>query len=138
MQLLRTYKGIKIYNDNNATTPEATVAGIEALKGSKGDIILICGGNDKGLDLKTFVKVLDKYCKLAITIPGTGTERLFNTKFKFNVIGTKNLKEAVRVALGEAKSGDILLFSPAFSSFSQYQNEYERGDEFLKIIKNLK
>lgn len=146
MQLLRTYKGIKIYNDNNATTPQATIAGIEALKSKK--IILICGGNDKGLDLKEFAKVIDKYCKLVVTIPGTGTERLFHTKparlnsrsggFKSDIVGTKNLNEAVKVALGESKPGDILLFSPAFSSFSQYSNEYERGDEFMKIIKSLK
>lgn len=146
MQLLRIYKGVKIYNDNNATTPQATIAGIETLKSKK--IILICGGNDKGLDLKEFTKAIDRHCKLVVTIPGTGTERLFHAKparlnsrsggFKSDIMGTKNLNEAVKVALGESKSGDILLFSPAFSSFSQYSNEYERGDEFIKIVKSLK
>ena len=140
MQQLPSYKGIKIYNDNNATTPKATIAGIEALsqnfKNKK--IILICGGNDKGLELKSFSKVLDRYCKLIITIPGTGTDRLFNTKFESRIMGTKNLKEAVKVAHDEAVSGDILLFSPGFSSFSQYSNEYERGDEFIKLIKKWK
>lgn len=137
LQYLKTIKGVKIYNDNNATTPEATMAGIEALSLNLKDkkIVLICGGNDKGLELKTFSKVLDKYCKLVVTIPGTGTERLFDTKFKSHIMGTKNLKEAIKVAIGEARSGDILLFSPAFSSFSQYKNEYERGDEFIKLIK---
>jgi UDP-N-acetylmuramoylalanine--D-glutamate ligase len=73
-----------------------------------------------------------------VTIPGTGTDRLFDTKFKCPLMGTKNLKEAVNVALGEAKTGDIILFSPAFSSFAQFNNEYERGDLFMKIIKKLK
>ncbi len=140
LQYIKTVKGVKIYNDNNATTPEATIAGIEALSiGQKEKkIILICGGNDKGLDLKAFTRALDKYCKLVVTIPGTGTDRLFDTKFESHIMGTKNLKQAVRVAIGEAVSGDILLFSPAFSSFSQYSNEYERGDEFMKIVKSLK
>ncbi len=140
LQYIKTIKGVKIYNDNNATTAEATMAGIEALSLNLKDkkIILICGGNDKGLDLKIFTKVIDKYCKLVVTIPGTGTDRLFDIKFKSHIMGTKNLKEAVKVARGEAKSGDILLFSPAFSSFSQYNNEYERGDEFIKIIKTWK
>ena len=53
LQLLKIYKGIKIYNDNNATTPEATFAGIEALKSDRKpayagrNIVLICGGSDK-------------------------------------------------------------------------------------------
>ncbi len=140
LQYLKTTKGVKIYNDNNATTPEATMAGIEALSLNLKDkkIFLICGGNDKGLDLKAFTRALDKYCKLVVTIPGTGTDRLFDTKFESHIMGTKNLKQAVKVAIGEAVSGDILLFSPAFSSFGQYNNEYERGDEFIKIIKFLK
>lgn len=140
LQYIKTVKGVKIYNDNNATTPEATMVGIEALslKLKEKKIILICGGNDKGLDLKAFIKVVDKYCKLVVTIPGTGTDRLFDTKFKSHIMGAKNLKEAIKVATGEAKSGDILLFSPSFSSFGQYNNEYERGDEFIKIIKFLK
>jgi UDP-N-acetylmuramoylalanine--D-glutamate ligase len=49
-----------------------------------------------------------------------------------------NLKEAVKKAIKKAKKGDVILFSPAFSSFSQYNNEYERGDEFMKIVKSLK
>lgn len=140
LQYVKTIKGVKIYNDNNATTPEATMAGIEALSLNLKDkkIVLICGGNDKGLDLKKFTKVIDKYCKLVVTIPGIGTDRLFDIKFKSHIMGTKNLKEAVKVAFGEAKSGDTLLFSPAFSSFSQYSNEYERGDEFIEIIKTWK
>ncbi|HWA32348.1 MAG TPA: UDP-N-acetylmuramoyl-L-alanine--D-glutamate ligase [Candidatus Paceibacterota bacterium] len=137
LQYVKTVKGVKIYNDNNATTPAATIAGLEALNKKK-KTILICGGNDKNLDLKNFVKALDKYCKLVVTIPGTGTDRLFDTKFKCPLMGTKNLKEALSVALGEAKTGDVILFSPAFSSFAQFNNEYERGDLFMKIIKKLK
>jgi len=59
LQYIKTVRGIKIYNDNNATTPEATVAGLEAL-GKEKNIVLICGGNDKNLDLSAFVKILNK------------------------------------------------------------------------------
>ncbi|MFM7088714.1 MAG: UDP-N-acetylmuramoyl-L-alanine--D-glutamate ligase, partial [Candidatus Paceibacterota bacterium] len=58
LQLLRVYKGIKIYNDNNATTPEATIAGIQAVAGkSKKNIVLICGGNDKNITIDNLVKI---------------------------------------------------------------------------------
>lgn len=148
MQLLRTYKGIKIYNDNNATTPAATIAGIEALSDvqhpirtldvRKKNIILICGGSDKKLDLKDLVKSINKYCKEVITIPGTGTDKLLSLKLKVKSNKIKDLKEAVKVAISKAKKGDTILFSPAFASFGAFSNEYERNDLFVKIIKSLK
>ncbi|MCX6754135.1 MAG: UDP-N-acetylmuramoyl-L-alanine--D-glutamate ligase [Candidatus Nomurabacteria bacterium] len=139
LQLLKTYKGIKIYNDNNATTPEATIAGIEALKSKKKNIILICGGADKGLSLENFVKIVNENCKSVVMIPGTGTNRL-NSNYEIqikNEVG-RDLNDIVKSALAEAKKGDIILFSPAFASFGMFNNEYERNDLFMKIIKKLK
>ncbi len=139
LQLLRVYKGIKIYNDNNATTPEATISGIEALKGTNKNIILICGGADKKLSLEDFVKVVNKNCKAVVMIPGTGTTNLitnYELKMK-NEVG-ENLNDIVKKALSQAKKGDTILFSPAFASFGMFNNEYERNDLFMKIIKRLK
>lgn len=143
LQLLKTVKGVKIYNDNNATTPEATIASLEALKSggrTSKNIILITGGNDKGVDIKNFVNSINKYCKTVITIPGTGTDKLALSlaSDRVNVQRTEDLKSAVIEALKQSKKGDTILFSPAFSSFSQYNNEYERNDDFIKIIKKLK
>ncbi len=151
LQYLRNYKGIKIYNDNNATTPEATIAGIKALNKQalpvinrqgllkRNNLVLICGGADKKLDLTNFVKEVNKNCKAVSLIPGTGTDYLIkNYKLKVtNKIG-KDLKEIVKNALGLAVRGDIILFSPAFASFGMFNNEYERNDLFMKIIKGLK
>ncbi len=141
LQYLKTEKGVKIYNDNNATTPEATMSGIRALteEGKDGNIVLISGGADKGLNLDLYVNVVNTFCKAIVLIPGNGTNILMkNYKFKIpNEIG-KNLKNAVEKALKYTKKGDIILFSPAFASFGMFSNEYERGDEFMKIIKNLK
>ena len=139
LELLKNYKGIKIYNDNNATTPEATISGIEALKTDNKNIVLICGGADKGLTLDNFVKTVNKYCKAVVLIPGTGTEKLINNyelRIK-NEIG-KDLKDVVKKAFKYAKKGDTILFSPAFASFGMFNNEYERNDLFMKIIKELK
>ncbi|HAE36692.1 TPA: UDP-N-acetylmuramoyl-L-alanine--D-glutamate ligase [Candidatus Nomurabacteria bacterium] len=144
LQLLKIYKGIKIYNDNNATTPEATIAGLEALVSPRhglGErkIVLICGGADKGLNLDNFTKAVNKYCKAAVMIPGTGTERLI-TNYQLlitNEVG-RDLKDIVKTVLGKASRGDIILFSPAFASFGMFNNEYERNDLFMKIIKKLK
>lgn len=143
MQLLRIYKGIKIYNDNNATTPEATIAALEALSPRPGlgekKIILICGGADKGLDLTNFAKMVNKSCKFVVLLKGTGTEKLLsNYKLKAGNEVVENLKDAVKIALRESKKGDTIILSPAFASFGMFNNEYERNDQFMKIIKGLK
>jgi UDP-N-acetylmuramoylalanine--D-glutamate ligase len=136
LQYVKTVKGVKIYNDNNATTPEATIAGLEALGKN---IILICGGSDKKLDLTDFVKVVNKYCKAVIMIPGRGTENLIaNYKLRITNKTAKDLKDAVKKSLDLASRQDIILFSPAFASFGMFNNEYERGDKFMKIVKTLK
>src|SRR3989338_2377187 len=145
LQYIKTVKGIKIYNDNNATIPKATICGIEALsvvpkdKNLKKKIILICGGSNKNLDLGSFVKVVNKFCKAIIFIPGTGTDVLRkNYELKIPYEMTKDLKNAVQKAMKYSQSGDIILFSPAFASFGMFNNEYERNDLFMKIIKRLK
>ena len=155
LQLLKIYKGIKIYNDNNATTPEATIAGIEALVNNfpkalllgispkpcfgERNIVLICGGADKKLDLTNFVKEVNKGCKAVSLIPGTGTDILLKDyKLKIPYEIGKDFKDVIIKALKFAKKGDIILFSPAFASFGMFNNEYERNDLFMKIIKKLK
>lgn len=151
LQYVKTVKGIKIYNDNNATTPEATISGIEALsvhvrpglslrqdlRGRK--IILIAGGADKGLDVAPLVKVVNKYCKKVVFLSGTGTDKLItNYKLLITNENAKNLKDALKKAMAQAKKGDILLFSPAFASFGMFINEYDRNDQFMKMVKKLK
>ncbi len=140
LQYIKAIKGVKIYNDNNATTPEATIAGIRALMENKkeGKIILIGGGADKNLDLGLYVNVVNTFCKALILIPGTGTDKLIsNFKFLIPKKNAKDLKEAVKTALGLASRGDAILFSPAFASFGMFNNEYERNDLFMKIIKRI-
>ncbi len=144
LQYVKTVKGVKIYNDNNATTPEATIAGLEALSSARFDlaekkIILIAGGSDKKLDTKILANAVNKDCKEAIFLKGTGTESfLTNNTLRIPTEIVGNLKDAIAYALKVAKKGDIILFSPAFASFGLFNNEYERNDEFMKIVKKLK
>lgn len=130
LQLVGEYEGVKIYNDNNATTPKATVAGIEALAKGK-NIILLMGGADKGLDTSLLEEAIHKHVKGVVLLPGTGTDKI-KAKIKGEVVGS--LTEAVKAGLAFGQAGDILLFSPAFASFGMFKNEYERNDEFLRIV----
>jgi UDP-N-acetylmuramoylalanine--D-glutamate ligase len=141
LEFLREVNGVKIYNDNNATTPIATIKAIEALKGANKNLILIAGGSDKNLNLDDLIGTIDKNCKALVLLDGTGTRRLVaeNQKFEFQI--KNNLKDAVNEAFSLAEKGDTILFSPGFASFgpppSGFSNEYDRNDKFVEIIKNL-
>ncbi|TSC70339.1 MAG: UDP-N-acetylmuramoylalanine--D-glutamate ligase [Parcubacteria group bacterium Gr01-1014_70] len=148
LEYLRTIRGIKIYNDNNATTPDATVAGLKAL-GTRQNIILICGGTDKGLDMSKLVEEIPKHCKTVVLLKESGTEKLLSefplmkggaTRLRVGDVFVKEtLKECVKEAMNTAKKGDIILFSPAFASFGKwFKNEYDRGEQFVVLVKKLK
>lgn len=141
LQFVKEVNCVKIYNDNNATTPEATISGLEALgkKNKRIRIILIAGGTDKGLKVDSLVTAINKYCKKVVLLPGAGTEKLIaNNKFKKPYILAKNIQNAVDQSFDGVKKGDIVLFSPAFASFGMFNNEYDRNDQFMKIVKKLK
>ena len=131
-----TEEGVRIYNDNNATTPQATTVALEALDMGNKNIILIAGGADKNIDVTGLAYAITQHCKQVFLIPGTGTDNLLGYlhggEMSVSVMG--DLAGAVTAAHSVATQGDIILFSPAFASFGQYKNEYERNDEFMKLV----
>ena len=133
LEFLREVDGVRIYNDNNATTPAATLAALRAL-GKDKNIILIMGGANKEVSAENLVSEIDTYTKKVVFIPGTGTDII-----KEQIAGehAENLSDAVQKATTEASEGDVILFSPGFASFGAYANEYERGDQFVSIVNSL-
>lgn len=134
LQFVREFAGVKIYNDNNATTPQATIAALQALDAGKKNIILIMGGADKGLSFDDLLVQAEKSCKEVVLLTGSGSDRVFDKKAMYRY---DDLDMAVQAALGRSQEGDVLLFSPAFASFGMFKNEYDRNDRFLKIINAL-
>jgi UDP-N-acetylmuramoylalanine--D-glutamate ligase len=133
LELIKTIKGIDIYNDTNATTPEATIA---ALNSFSEKVILIMGGMDKGLDIKKLETILPKKTKKVFITPGSGSDRIKIEKINGEKV--TDLKEAIAKAMKQSQDGDIILFSPAFTSFNMFKNEYDRGEKFMQIVKELK
>ena len=132
LELVRKVKGVEIYNDTTATTPEATLAALSAL-GSAGTV-LIMGGTDKNLDMSALVAKLPGVKKL-IFLAGNGTDRI---KGEFPEAHVHNsLKSALDEAVVAAEKGDVILFSPAFTSFGMFKNEFDRGDQFNAIVEKL-
>lgn len=126
-------KNIRVFNDNNATSTDATIAAIDAINDTHHKRpILIIGGADKGLSLDSLEQTVLVGTKECIFLEGTGTSRL--TLLKEHVFET--LPECLEKAFEVAQEGDIILFSPAFASFSKYfNNEYERNDVLMESLK---
>jgi UDP-N-acetylmuramoylalanine--D-glutamate ligase len=132
LQFVKNIKGVKIYNDNNSTTPEATTVALKSFP--KKQTVLIMGGADKKLDTKELLKTAEEYAHTVILLPGTGSDQITNQDF----YRAESLKDAVETAFKSADKGDIVLFSPGFASFGVFVNEYDRNDQFMKIVKGLK
>ncbi|MGM0482248.1 MAG: UDP-N-acetylmuramoyl-L-alanine--D-glutamate ligase [Patescibacteria group bacterium] len=130
---LGSFKQRRFYNDNNATAPEATVASILALK-EKGGVILIAGGANKDLPLEGLRRAIENSVFKAFLLPGSGTDRLREMTDPSKIEMVSDIREALKRAYSVSKEGDAILFSPAFASFSQFKNEYEREKKLLEEL----
>ncbi len=138
LQFVRELNGVKFYNDNNATTPEATIAALRAV-GSVGTLIV--GGSEKDLALEDLVSEIKNRVSnvILLTHPNyKGSARLAESLDKAGIVYEEahELSAAVVSALEKTKSG-VVLFSPAFASFGMFQNEYERNDQFLELVRRM-
>ena len=150
LEFLKEIKGVKFYNDTTATIPESAIAALNAFQNYKSKIILIGGGADKELDYKEYAKTVKKYVKTLILFQGAASDKIIKElKIKKNDLGGKNsktiffsgiksMKEAFNLAISYAEKGDIVLLSPGSASFGVFKNEFDRGEQFNKIIKRLK
>lgn len=136
LQLVPTQDGIRIYNDNNATTPQATIAGLTALDSGAHAIVLIAGGADKAIDVAPLADAIRAHCKVVVLLPGSGTDRLLPLMGDVVASVQPDLAQALAEARRQAVSGDIILFSPAFASFGLFVNEYDRNDQFMALIED--
>lgn len=127
-------KGISIFNDSTATTPDATLA---ALSSFSEEVVLICGGEDKVLDYSELAKQIKKQVSWVILLPGTGSNKLRQELTGYTkLIKVNSLAQAWKVGLSKAKS--VLLFSPAAASFNMFVNEFDRARQFDKLYEKEK
>jgi len=132
LEYLGERQDVKIYNDNNSTTPQATIQGLRAVGNSEDkNVILIAGGSYKSLDPMPMIEEIQKYCKQVVLLPGAGTDMI---KDEVEATVATDMAEAVTTAMENGLPGDVLLFSPGFASFGLFKNEYERNDAFVECV----
>jgi len=134
-------KGALWYNDSTATIPDAAIAGIRSFEKP---IILLAGGNDKNLSFDVFGKcIADSWnVKSIVLFSGDATEKLVPAIRKYGgeqkILGTvSSMKDAINLALSHVEPKDTILLSPGAASFGLFHNEFDRGNQFREVVKNL-
>ena len=138
IELVRTYRGVRYYNDSIASSPSRTIAGLRSFREK---VILIAGGYDKhipfdvlGPEIVSHVKTLvlcgataDKIESAVRSAPGyrEGCPR---------ILRAAPFEKAVETARDSAVPGDVVTLSPACAAFDQFKNFMERGKTFKAIV----
>lgn len=144
LQEIAVVHEVTFVNDSTSTTPIAGQVGIEAFEQS---LVLVAGGNTKHLPLEQWPATIVKRCRDVILLAGSGTDELLPALAQesqrqgvaYPVRGVfDNFINALDAAVALTRAGDVLLFSPGFTSFGMFLNEFDRGDQFIAYVHALK
>lgn len=144
LEEITVVNGVRYINDTTSTTP---VAGRVALAAFDEPIVLVAGGNSKFLPLEDWPETIVRRCREVILLQGTGTDELLpalqDAAQRLGVINPvrgvfEDFTAAMDAAVSLVRPGDVLLFSPGFTSFGMFLNEFDRGDKFVAYVRKLK
>lgn len=130
IEYVNTINGVRFYNDSKATNTHAACAALSAFDKN---VILLCGGKDKHIsfdDLKQYDHKI-KHC-----FSFGQTKDHFKTIFT-NQTSCQTMKDALDHAIEIMEEGDVILLSPACSSFDQFKNYEIRGEIFKGLVEEI-
>lgn len=129
--------GRRFYNDSSATTPESTIAAIEALRGP---LWLLAGGGDKGADFQPLASAIVRQTRGA-AFYGKVRDRLHQQVAacmpEFPCTAVETLNEALDWCWRHSQPGEAIVLSPACSSHDQFQNFRQRGEVFVELVRRV-
>lgn len=143
LQEVAVIDGVRYINDTTSTTP---AAGRAALQSFDRPIVLVAGGNSKRLPLEDWPRVIVQRCRDVVLLKGTGTDELLPAlRAEAKRLGVADpvrgvfddFTAAMNMAVSLANPGDVLLFSPGFTSFGMFLHEFDRGDKFVTYVRAL-
>lgn len=143
IELVRTLDGVKYYNSSIDSSPNRT---INTLRVFPNKVIIIAGGKDKGIPYDEIGPALAEHVKVLILIGATSDKIQEALDAEINktgngkdieVIRATSYEDAVNTARSKAHDGDVVLLSPASTSFDMFRNFEERGNLFKKIVNEL-
>jgi len=135
LEYLGMSNGVKYYNDSKSTNVDSLKY---ALMSFNNPVNLIAGGKDKMVDISTLNNLIESKVKNLILI-GESAER-FKKEWQGLTSGiyiVRSMDEAVKTARRTSEAGEIVLLSPACSSFDMYDNFEERGNHFKELVNKI-
>ncbi|MCB9892510.1 MAG: UDP-N-acetylmuramoyl-L-alanine--D-glutamate ligase [Planctomycetes bacterium] len=131
---LGTYAGRRVIDNGVSTLPATTSSALEALRGEP--IVLLCGGRSKGVSLDDLARVARATCRAVLTFGEAHDEfgQALESAGLENVQRHASLEDAVAALATTSRPGDVILFSPAGSSFDAYRNFQERVAAFRALV----
>lgn len=135
MEKVATINGVSYINDSKATNIDAVWYALSAFHEP---VVLILGGRDKGNNYRKLFDQIHNKVHSVIAIGESRNHIVHELEFMVpHVEAVEYLKEAVSRAFEMAKKGEVVLLSPACSSFDQFQNYEDRGNQFRTLVTDL-
>jgi UDP-N-acetylmuramoylalanine--D-glutamate ligase len=134
LEFVREIEGVSYYNDSKGTNVGSV---IKSLQSFKSPVILIAGGKDKHTDLTPLRELIKERVKRMILIGEAGERMAGEWGALTDTVMAGTLEEAVHLAYQSAKKGEVVLLSPACSSFDMFKDYKERGEAFKKAVLTL-
>ena len=138
IELVRTYRGVRYYNDSIASSPSRTIAGLRSFHEK---VILIAGGYDKHIPFDVLGPEIVEHVKLLVLCGATADKiRAAVENAPGYQPGKPEIRDvtpftaAVEAARDRAQPGDVVTLSPACAAFDQFKNFAERGKFFKSIV----
>jgi UDP-N-acetylmuramoylalanine--D-glutamate ligase len=131
----------RFINDSKATTPEAAIAAIDRFASQSGCLILLAGGADKGVDLRSFAEQISRSVS-AVALMGDTARPLEELLDRIRGPGgperfrAASFESAFDWAVGQSASGDTVLLSPGCASFGLFDDFEARGVRFLQLVED--
>lgn len=139
IELVKKVGGIEFYNDTASITPRATLMALRELSVNK-NIVLIFGGAYTGHDYDELIVNIPQYVTTVILLSGSGTLGLRDEIEKLSevqCVQVLTLEDSVKKAKDFARKGDRILFSPGFDAVGVDISRRERGEKFVKAVRNF-
>jgi UDP-N-acetylmuramoylalanine--D-glutamate ligase len=133
-ELIRQWRGVRFVNDSKATNVDSVMRSLESLTSP---IILIAGGREKEGSYEPLTALVRKQVKMLVLM-GEARFRLAKVLGHLtHTVVVEEMSAATKAAVDAAVPGDVVLLSPACSSFDQYANYEARGDHFRFLVQSL-
>jgi UDP-N-acetylmuramoylalanine--D-glutamate ligase len=134
LEFVKLVNGVEYYNDSKATNVDAAMKAVASFPGG---IHLILGGKDKDSDYAVMADMLGKRVKAVYTV-GSAAEKIERQLHGVvKMVSAQTIEKAVNEAAKAAAPGDVVLLSPACSSFDQFENYEHRGRVFRQTVMEL-